>query len=138
MYLTEIDLKKGIYAETLAVLTRDDPNTVNQAIGEAVEEVRGYLCARYDIDSEFRKSGEERNVRVVNLVREIAVYNCYKISNMANMPDTRQQIYKDTIQSLIRIQEEKESIPGLGRLSSTSGGSNYIAFGGNKPRNNKW
>ncbi len=138
MYFTDTDLKKGIYPEVLAVLTRTDDN-VNAAIVEAMEEVRSYLCARYNMDLEFSKSGDSRNIRVINLIREIAIYNCYKGSNPANMPEIRQTIYKDTISALVKLQGEKASIPGLIRLESTTGGgSNYIKSGGNPRRRNNW
>ena len=100
MYFTETDLKMGIYPEVLAVLTRTGDN-VATAIDEAIEEVRSYLCARYNMDVEFSKSGVARSIRVVNLVREIAIYNCYKVSNPANMPEIRQTIYRSTYELLI-------------------------------------
>jgi len=138
MYLTIDDIKTGIYAETLNVLTRSETN-VNQAITEAMEEVRGYLCARYDMEEEYAKTGASRNVRVFGIVRDIAIFNCFKMSNPANLHEVRQMIYKDCISSLQRIQAEKESILGLTRLTDKpGGGSNYIAYGGNKKRNNNW
>lgn len=137
MYLSIDDIKTGIYAETLNVLTRSEANA-NQAITEAMEEVRGYLCARYDMDEEYAKTGNARNIRVFGFVRDIAIFNCFKISNPANLHEVRQMIYKDTISSLQRCQSEKETIIGLTRLTAKSGGSNYIAYGGNKKRNNNW
>lgn len=138
MYFTEDDLKAGIYPEVLQVLTRTGGN-ITTAIDEAVEEVRSYLSARYDLDTELAKSGTSRNVRIVNLVREIAIYNCYKISNPANMPEIRLQIYRDTVKALEKLQGEKASIPGLIRLTDpVSGGSSYIKFGGNTRRRNQY
>jgi len=138
MYFTEDDLKRGIYPEVLQVLTRVSDN-VSTAIDEAVEEVRSYLCARYDLDAEFQKTGTSRSIRVMNLVREIAIYNCYKISNPVNMPEIRQTIYSDTIKALKSLQGEKASIPGLVRLTDKlTGGSSYIKSGGNTPRHNHY
>ncbi len=135
MYLTIDDITTGIYEETLNALTRK-PADVDQAIKEAVDEVRGYLSARYDANLEFNKSGSARSNRVVQLTRDIAIYNCYKLSNPANMPDIRIQVYKDAVKSLTRIQAEQESVPGLVRLQAASGGSNYVSYGGNKRRRN--
>jgi len=138
MYLSIDDIKQGIYAEILNVLTREEEN-VNTAIKEAMAEVRAYLSARYDMIEEYSKTGNERNIMVLKVVRDIAIYNCYKLSNPVNMPERRVQSYHDTIKLLKDFQGEKAAIPGLSRLQdSTGGGSNYIRFGGNKPRKNHY
>lgn len=137
MYLTRADIETGIYAETLDNLIRKEDDLL-QAISEAIDEVKGFLSARYNIDLEFNKSGSSRIPRVVQLTRDIAIYNCYKLSNPANMPDIRQQIYKDATKALQRIQGEQESIPGLTRLEGSAGGSNYVSYGGQKPRRNNY
>jgi len=136
MYLELEDINKGIYPEVLTVLTRTEGN-IETAIEEAIEEVKAYLTARYDTLTEFSKSGAGRNKLVVKLVREVALYNCYNISNPVNMPESRVLKYKDTIGFLKDVQSEKASIMGLTRLTdTTNGGSNYIRFGGNTKRNN--
>lgn len=138
MYLELVDIQKGIYPEVLNVLTRTEGN-IDTAIEEAIEEVKAYLTARYDVATEFAKSGTNRNKLVVKLVREVALYNCYNISNPVNMPESRVQKYKDTISFLKDVQAEKASITGLTRLTdTTNGGSNYIRFGGNTKRNNTY
>jgi phage gp36-like protein len=141
MYLSINDLKKGIYGEVLNVITRSDDNA-RQAIDEAQAEVASYLSARYDIDAEWQKTSEstDRLTMVVKLVREIALYNCYSISNPVNMPESRRNRYKDTIEFLRSVQAEKATIPGLQRLNVADGGqtsSSYILFGGNDKRNNQ-
>ena len=55
MYIEVDDLKKGIYGETLLTITRDQANA-EQAIIEAMEEARVYLCSRYDVAAEFAKN----------------------------------------------------------------------------------
>jgi len=138
MYLSIDDIKQGIYTEILNVLTREEKN-VTTAIQEAMAEVRAYLSARYDMDEEYAKTSGERNVMVLKVVRDIAIYNCYHLSNPVNMPDSRVQNYHDTIKLLKDFQSEKTAIQGLSRLQdSTGGGSNYIRFGGNKPRKNHY
>lgn len=138
MYIELTDIEKGIYPEILNVLTRSEGN-INNAISEAIEEVKAYLTARYDVAVEFAKSGTARNKLVVKLVREVALYNCYNISNPVNMPESRVQKYKDTIAFLKDVQSEKATIVGLTRLTdATKGGSSYIKFGGNTKRNNSY
>ncbi len=138
MYLQQSDIEKGIYPEVLNVLSRNPENIAN-AIAEAMSEVASYLNSRYNIAEEYIKTGTSRNTMIIKLVRDIALYNCYNISNPVNMPESRVQKYKDTISYLKDVQAEKASIEGLIRLDSSSGtGSSYIRFGGNKKRNNSY
>lgn len=137
MYIAISDLEKGIQPEILTVITRIADNA-NNAIAEAVSEVGAYLRARYDMDVEFAKSSSSRNNLVVKLVRDIALYNCYNISNPVNMPESRTQKYKDTISFLKDVQSEKACIDGLERLTNEVGGSSYIRFGGNNKRINHY
>lgn len=137
MYLDVNDLKKGIHAEVLNVITRSNDNAA-QAIAEAQAEVESYLAARYDIRSEWSRTGDQRCTMVVKLVRDIALYNCYNISNPVNMPESRRNSYKDAINYLKEVQAERASIDGLVRLTGTTGTSSYVSFGGNSKRNNQY
>lgn len=137
MYLTREDLTKGIYGEILTTIARSDDN-VAQATSEAQAEVESYLTARYDIRAEWNRTGDARNQMVVKLVRDIALYNCYGISNPVNMPEIRRDKYKDAIAYLKEVQSERASIDGLSRLESSPAGSNYVRFGGNRKRKNQY
>lgn len=136
MYIDYNDLKTGINEETLNVITRNQGNA-EQAVKEAVAEVRTYLCVRYDIDAEYRKTGDSRDATVFRLVRDIALYRCYAISNPTSMPEIRRQNYEDAIKLLRDIQAERASLT-LTRLDAGSQGSNYVKYGGNQKRKNKW
>lgn len=136
-YLTIQDLARGIHREILSVITRNEDNAL-QAIEEAQAEVESYLTARYDIRSEWNKTDSNRNTMVVKLVRDIAIYNCFQISNPVNMPDSRRDAYKDAISFLKEVQAERAAIDGLTRLTGTTGTSSYVSFGSNKKRKNNY
>lgn len=136
MYINYNDLKTGINEETLSVITRNQ-NNAEQAIREAEAEVRTYLCVRYDIDKEYCKTGDSRDATVFRLVRDIALYRCYAISNPTSMPEIRRQNYEDAIKLMRDIQAERASL-ALTRLDGGSQGSNYVKYGGNQKRKNKW
>ena len=70
-YLTIQDLHRGIHREVLSVISRSEDNALH-AIAEAQAEVESYLTARYDIRSEWNRSGDDRCTMVVKLVRDIA------------------------------------------------------------------
>ncbi len=136
MYLTKSDIEKGAYPEVVAVLSRNDSN-ITQAIEEAIEEVRAYLTARYDMDKEFAKTGTARNTMVVKIVRDVALWNIYSGSNPVNMSETREANYHSTLKLLRDIQAEKATIDGLQRKDAATG-SNYIRFQSNPKRSNHY
>lgn len=137
MYITTEELTDGIHAEALTAITRGDDNKAAQAIKDAMSMVRSYLCVRYDIDTEYAKTGAARDGMTVKLVRDIAIYYCYEGSSPVNLPETKQKAYDDAIAFLKSVQAEKAAMPGLLRLDG-SRGSNYVKFGGNRKRRNKW
>ena len=137
MYLTTEELTDGIHAESLTAITRGDTGKADQAIADAMAMVRSYLCVRYDVEAEYAKTGAARDGMTVKLVRDIAIYYCYEGSSPVNMPETRQKAYDDAIAFLKSVQAEKAAMPGLNRLDGNRG-SNYVKFGGNRKRRNKW
>lgn len=140
MYLTQQDLEKAIKPETLLTWARNGAN-IEQAIVEAIEEVESYLTARYDMATEFQKTSDDENgdsrvKMVVKLVREIALYNCVKISNPTSIHDARTKSYDDSISFLRSVQKEKTTITGLTRKNTQNGEttSNFITFNCNPKR----
>lgn len=137
MYITVEELTDGIHAESLTAITRGDNSKAAQAIEDAMATVRSYICVRYDIEAEYAKTGAARDGMTVKLVRDIAIYYCYEGSSPINMPETRKDAYDNAVRFLERVQAEKAAMPGLDRLDGSKG-SNYVKFGGNRKRRNKW
>lgn len=137
MYITVEELTDGIHAESLTAITRGDNSKATRAIDDAMAMVRSYLCVRYDIEAEYAKTGNARDGMTVKLVRDIAIYYCYEGSSPVNMPETREKAYDDAIAFLKSVQAEKAAMPGLARLDGSKG-SNYVKYGGNRKRRNKW
>lgn len=137
MYITVEELTDGIHAESLTAITRGDNSKATKAIDDAMAMVRSYLCVRYDIEAEYAKTGNARDGMTVKLIRDIAIYYCYEGSSPVNMPETREKAYDDAIAFLKSVQAEKAAMPGLARLDGSKG-SNYVKYGGNRKRRNKW
>ena len=137
MYITVEELTDGIHAESLTAITRGDNSKATKAIDDAMAMVRSYLCVRYDIEAEYAKTGNARDGMTVKLVRDIAIYYCYEGSSPVNMPEPRETAYDDAIAFLKSVQAEKAAMPGLARLDGSKG-SNYVKYGGNRKRRNKW
>lgn len=138
MYISKEDIEKAIFKEHLKALSREDLNIEN-AIEEAVLEVKSYLTVRYNMDLELAKTGTARNKLVVKFVRSIAIWNIYNIASQSVIPESRKLEYENTIATLKLVQKEQATIDGLDRKTDpTNGGSNYLKFGGNAPRTNHY
>lgn len=133
MYLDYSDLTKGAYEETLRVLQREEANS-EQAIADAIGEIKPYLSSIYDMDKEFSFVGEQRNKLILKLTRDIAIYNIYCISNSSNMNETRRLKYEDAISMLQKASQQKVIINDLPRLSEPITGGNYGISGGGRAR----
>lgn len=82
---------------------------------------------------------EPRLPLVVKLVRDLAIWNIYNFTAPVNIPENRTQARDNAIKFLKELQAERASIPGLKRKKTAESGevsSSYIAFGGNKKRQN--
>lgn len=133
MYLDYSDLTKGAYEETLRVLQREEANS-EQAIADAIGEIKPYLSSIYDMDKEFSFVGEQRNKLILKLTRDIAIYNIHCISNPSNMNETRRLKYEDAISMLQKASQQKVIINDLPRLSEPITGGNYGISGGGRAR----
>lgn len=133
MYLDYSDLTKGAYEETLRVLQREEANS-EQAIADAIGEIKPYLSSIYDMDKEFSLVGEQRNKLILKFTRDIAIYNIYCISHPSSMNETRRLKYEDAISFLQKASQQKVIISDLPRLAEPITGGNYSISGGGRTR----
>jgi len=133
MYLELDDLRKGAYEETLRVLQREEQNA-EQAINDAIGEIKPYLSSIYDMDKEFSLVGEQRNKLILKFTRDIAIYNIYCISHPSSMNETRRLKYEDAISFLQKASQQKVIINDLPRLAEPITGGNYSISGGGRTR----
>lgn len=97
------DYDASIHSEILQAVTRNDKRLVEVCQNRAIQEMRGYMSARYDCDAIFSASGKNRLDLVVMYCIDIAVYHLFSIHN----PQKISQIRKD------RFQEAKTWLEGV-------------------------
>jgi phage gp36-like protein len=102
MFLTKDDLGQDIYSEVLTGVTRGDDEKVAGACLEAIDEINGYICARYDPADLFGKEGDSRNKTILAIARTIAIYKLHKVCN--TMTELRRIDYEDAVKTLEKIQ----------------------------------
>ncbi len=138
MYVEKNDIQSGIPEPHLKVITENNDENITTAIKDAMSLVAAYIGARYDIQKEYEKTGANRNVLVVKMVKTISLYNLYSSSNRVNMPESAKEDNLSTLRVLKDIQSEKAQLFGLTRLTDKDGTSSYIKIGGNAPRSNHY
>jgi hypothetical protein len=80
-FLTEQDLHTTIYPNLLDAIKQQDVTIVAFGVDSALEEAEGYLKDRYDTETIFAKTGNDRNPLLLMMCRDIAAFNIIGISN---------------------------------------------------------
>lgn len=110
------DYDATIHREVLDSLLRGDAAEGNAVIevceNRAVATVRSLVGARYDCGAIFSATGGERNVLVLKVCLDIAVYEIYCQHNPYKMSQTRRDRYEDAMQWLRDVRDFNANIEG--------------------------
>lgn len=110
------DYDATIHREVLDSLLRGDAAEGNAVIevceNRAVATVRSLVGARYDCGAIFSATGGERNVLVLKVCLDIAVYEIYCQHNPYKMSQTRKDRYDDAMQWLRDVRDFNANIEG--------------------------
>lgn len=106
------DYDASVHREILDALVRDDETLVEICEDRAIAEMRGYLSKRYDCNSIFSASGEERNQLILMMVIDIAVYHIFCIHNPQKLSQVRKDRYERAVEWMKAVADEEISIDG--------------------------
>lgn len=106
------DYDASVHREILDALVRDDETLVEICEDRAIAEMRGYLSKRYDCNSIFSASGEERNLLILMMVIDIAVYHIFCIHNPQKLSQVRKDRYERAVEWMKAVANEEVSIDG--------------------------
>lgn len=135
-FINKADFDDSIYNEIRDVLTRGDDSTLDSLALQAIDEVAGYLSARYDTAKIFAATGNSRNKTILMWCKDITLYHLHSRGNPSQIPDIRVKRYDDAIKSLKAVQKQELNLPDLPLLEDDT--SNYIKYGFNDKRNNHY
>lgn len=133
-YITEADYATRIDADILTSVSDDDPAILDDCENMALEFMRGYLHARYDVAAIFGETGADRNPLLVKYAVDIALYYMYERVAPESIPENRQSAYDAAEKWLTRVQRCEINPPDLPRV--TDGTKDYISHGSNPRRRN--
>ncbi len=97
MFIDETDVLKRIDQDTLSDVIENDAENLDSAIEEAIDEMFGYVNARYDATALFALTGAARPKAVVMKCVDIALYHAHARISPDNIPELRDTRYTQAI-----------------------------------------
>jgi phage gp36-like protein len=136
-YITTTDMAKAIKADMLSELLDGDNTVITAAADEATAKAKEYLSGRFDVATEFAKTGTERHPLLVNYVVDIAIYNIWRYIDPVAIPAPRKAHYDEAMEWLKGAM--KGDIPTtLDPLTSGDESGSPLFFGSNPARTNQY
>lgn len=109
------DYDATIHREILDSLLREEAGssaTVEVCENRAIATVRSLIGNRYDCDAIFAATGDQRNVIILKVCVDIAVYEIFCQHNPYKMSKIREDRYKDAMTFLREVRDFDASIDG--------------------------
>ncbi len=137
MYLTTADFDKSIYPEIRTAISRGDAAYVEHQINIALSTIESKISIKYDIATEFNKTGDARNHLLLSIAKNIAIYNLY--DTQETIPEHRVKRYDDAMAFLKDIVNGKAVLTGLAPAPVETSNMTYgnMAFGSEPKRVNR-
>ena len=133
-FITQRDYTALIHPNILDRITNPQPSLLDDCENMAIEFMRGYLAARYDVATIFRMEDEERNPILVKYAIDITLSYLYNRISPDAIPQARKDNYDAAERWLRRVQQCEINPPDLPRI--TDGTKDYVLHGSNPKRTN--
>ncbi|MDR0829653.1 MAG: DUF1320 domain-containing protein [Prevotellaceae bacterium] len=101
MFITDVDYTVQARQEILSLLDDSIDNVaIRRSEQYAISEIRKRVGRRYDMDAVFNKTGEQRDMYIVMITIDIAIYHLYSQKAPRKIPEYRDVRYRDAIEWL--------------------------------------
>ncbi len=118
MFITADDLKSSIYEYQVEQITEGDEDITLRACNAAIDEVGSYLCSRYDIDTIFATTDDERNDLLVSLTVSVATFRLVELCNIDIIFEQSRQRYDRAVAYLKLLASGDADMPDLPKLET--------------------
>lgn len=120
IFLTRDNLLALIDNDTLNVISENNPLNIDEVELHSIEEMKGYLNVRYDIEKIF--NGTEKNPLVIMYLSDIVLYHLHTSAMPDNIPELREKRFTSAtdwmekvadgfLNPILPAKEEEEKIP---------------------------
>lgn len=127
-FLTEDDIllsiKQEFYTNVVAGL---GPTQIDQLEAEAIEHLKSFLRHRYDVDTMFDQTGEDRHPLLLRHLKAVFLYDIHRRQNNRAIPDDVAADYEET-NKWLRSVSKGEISPGFDKLPDDAQGSNDVRW----------
>jgi phage gp36-like protein len=104
MFITDDDYTVQARQEILSLLDDSIDNTViRRAEQYAIAEIKKRIGGRYNLENVFNKTGEHRDMYIVMITIDIAIYHLYSQKAPRKIPEYRDVRYRDAIEWLVSV-----------------------------------
>jgi phage gp36-like protein len=134
MFLSALELKSVIYDYQLSEIVEDDLTIVEIAISSAEEEVQSYLVGRYDVQLTFSATGADRNPLIVEIVKDVALWQIVRLSNPDIIYDRVKDRYDRAVEWLDKVASGLISITLPSAQNPDGGDLTPIRYGSLPPQ----
>ena len=121
-------------------ITQAQPEVVDQAELEAIEEISGYLRPKYDVEAVFGARGTERNARVVMVAVDVALYHMVASQPQRMGYEIRETRYQRSVDWLKDVAAGKvvPDLPLAEDGNEETNGGGELTWGSQWKRGNEW
>ncbi len=116
-YITKTDYKyqirTDVFDQILEEAEEDEDAMLDQAEGEGIAFVRNFLENRYDLNTEFAKSGSDRHKVLLRMCKVVVLYLIYERIPDDLVPERIVKNYEATLKMLKEVQNGSADLPGL-------------------------
>lgn len=133
MFIEVEELKSVLYDYQLQQIIENDTDIAEMAISAAIEEVRSYLEVRYDCDKIFATTGKDRNSLIVEMMKNVALYNIVRLANVDIIYEKAKERYDRAIEYFDRVASGKLA-PRLPLKENADGGVQTKFRSGSNPK----
>ena len=132
-FIDRADYATAINGYILDQIVQFDDTKLDVVETQVIQEMTGYLNARYDTAAIFATTGGSRNPLVVMYAVDMSLYYLHRLINPKKVPDFRKERYQYAIEWLEKVQKQTVN-PDLPPLLSTQ--KDYMFFNSNPKRTN--
>lgn len=104
-YLTELDYQAVIAATQLEAIQQSNPQKRELAEDMAIDEIKGYLRDRFDVDSIFAERDSTRSQIIVMITIDITLYHLISWLPQKMGYELRKERYDNAIKWLTQVQK---------------------------------